>query len=123
MKLVDISKDDIDLYKAMFCDPVHMADLGGPQPEDKVPGILERQIDHVSQGKGWVFKIVPELNDFKGREVPEGAIDWTHGVGTICIWVGEYKDQPVTEIGWGVIPAFQHRGLATKALTMMLDLA
>ncbi|RYG99329.1 N-acetyltransferase [archaeon] len=123
MKLKEICIDDLDLYKAMFCDPVHMADLGGPQPEEKVPGILERQVNALVSGKGWIYKIVPEIEDWNGSNIPRSNIDWTRGVGTICIWSGEYKDQPATEIGWGVLPAYQHRGFATKALTALLDLA
>lgn len=36
MKLVPVSNDDLALFESMFCDPVHMADLGGPQPVEQV---------------------------------------------------------------------------------------
>ena len=36
MKLVPVSTDDLTLFESMFCDPKHMADLGGVQPREKV---------------------------------------------------------------------------------------
>jgi len=38
MKLEPIRDDesDRDLFERMFCDPIHMKDLGGPQPREKV---------------------------------------------------------------------------------------
>jgi hypothetical protein len=36
MKLVPVSTDDLPLYVSCFCDEKHMAELGGPQPEEKV---------------------------------------------------------------------------------------
>lgn len=37
MKLVPVSLEDLELYESCFCDPDHMADLGGVQPREKVP--------------------------------------------------------------------------------------
>ena len=36
MKLVPVSNDDLELYVTMFCDELHMAELGGVQPKEKV---------------------------------------------------------------------------------------
>jgi hypothetical protein len=38
MKLEPIRDDesDRDLFEQMFCDPIHMKDLGGAQPREKV---------------------------------------------------------------------------------------
>lgn len=36
MKLVPINDQDLLLFESMFCDPIHMLDLGGVQPKEKV---------------------------------------------------------------------------------------
>jgi hypothetical protein len=46
MKLVPVSKDDLALYESMFCDPVHMADLGGVQPREKVGQCIVDRFSH-----------------------------------------------------------------------------
>eukprot|EP01039_Chlorochromonas_danica_P002058 gene2058-2246_t len=129
MKLVPVSFDDLPLYKAMFCDPVHMEELGGVQPEEKVPSILERQVSVMETGKGWVYKIVPDKNDWRDPScelcttVDKNSISWVNGVGTVCLWRGSHKDEDITEIGWGVIPKYQSQGFASLALGMLLDMA
>lgn len=81
--------------------------MGGPQPKEKIPKILETQLRCVSSGKGWVFKIISKLHQ--------------EAVGTICIFGGFYKDEEITEIGWGVAPKFQRNGYGTKAVAQILS--
>lgn len=99
-----------------------MAELGGVQPHEKIPGILARQIACNEKDSGWVFKMVPTFED-----VNEGEFDADPelllGVGTVCIWTGEYKGQDVTEMGWGVLTKYQNRGFATKGVRLMLEKA
>lgn len=42
--LVDINRSDILLYEQMFCDPQHMAELGGAQSKEDALKNLERQL-------------------------------------------------------------------------------
>lgn len=134
MRLVPVSNDDVVLYKAMFCNPVHMADLGGCHSEEKAVAILEKQSNFMASDKGWVFKIVPDEDDWKGnvptepdpngsQEYFEHELRWENGVGTVCLWTGEYKDNDVTEIGWGIAPKYQGHGFGTQAVKMLLDKA
>lgn len=102
IELRDISLDDLALYESMFCDPVHMAELGGPQPKEKVSKILENQVNGVAKGSCWVYKIV--------------SVESGDGVGTVCLWNGSYKEQDVVEIGWGVMPKYQGRGFGSLAV-------
>ena len=106
--LVNINENDTLLYEHMFCDPQHMAELGGAQSKDDALKNLERQLRCVESGKGWVYKIVPH--------------DVGRAVGTICVWESfwEEKEQEIAEMGWGVLPAYQSRGYATKAVESIL---
>lgn len=122
MKLVPISLSDLPLYEKSFGDPVYMAELGGIQPPDKIPGILARQVACNEKDSGWVLKMVPTEED-----VEEGELDrdpeLSLGVGTVCVWGGEFQGEPCTEMGWGVITKYQNRGFATKGVRLMLEKA
>jgi RimJ/RimL family protein N-acetyltransferase len=44
--------------------------------------------------------------------------------GNVALWShDEGGGEPVTEIGWMVLPEFQERGLAKRAVRMLLELA
>src|SRR5262249_22661543 len=44
--------------------------------------------------------------------------------GSVALWSHEQDSgEPVTEIGWMVLPEFQGRGLAKRAVRMLLELA
>lgn len=128
----------------MFCDEEHMAELGGAHPVEKVhlslsvytleyiitncsssfqvPSILEKQLSFVNSGKGWTFKVVPEQEDLP----VDGSLsleDVSKGVGTVCIWEGSVDDAPATEMGWGIATPFQRCRFATKAITLLLEMA
>lgn len=79
-------------------------------------------MNYMQSGKGWVYKIVPEPDD-----LPDGtslqAKDIQGGVGTCGLWFGSWKDEPVTEICWGVAPKFQGNKFAKKAINMLLSMA
>jgi RimJ/RimL family protein N-acetyltransferase len=76
----------------------------------------------MASDRGWVYKIVPDLED-----IPEGSTlnpdEVSSGVGTIGIWTGEWKDQPATEMCWGVAPKFQGNKFASKAVKLILEKA
>jgi hypothetical protein len=129
MKLIPVTLEDLTLYEAMFGDAEYMKDLGGVQPMEKIPGILERQARCMSSDKGWVLKIIVEAQDWNvdkngpfptsnehhswnlstGNKVTESneEVDVVHGiaVGTVCIWTGydEKRDVEISEIGWGYL--------------------
>jgi RimJ/RimL family protein N-acetyltransferase len=107
MELHELSMDDLPLYEKLQCDPVMMAELGGPRAKEDMPGVLQNTINYVETGRGWAYKIVSEGT----------------GAGSIGIWESDWDGQPINEIGWMVLPDFQGRGLASQAVRAMLDKA
>jgi RimJ/RimL family protein N-acetyltransferase len=144
MKLVPLSNEDIDLYIEMFSDPVYMVDLGGPQPLEKIPRILEKQIQCNNSKTGLVLKIVPEEDDWQiakqrweartsGENVegktffayndPDNRTKWMKGIGSLCLWKGEHNGQSINEIGYGVLPTYQNYGFTSTAVKLLLEIA
>lgn len=110
MELRPISNDDLSLYESFYCDPQMMAHLGGPWLRERMPQKLRRDVETVESGRAWVFKIIPNE-------------DSDEAAGSVCIWENSFRGQSINEIGWMILPAFQGRGLATKAVRAILDKA
>lgn len=47
--------------------------------------------------------------------------DTTRAVGSIGHWKTEWRDEPALETGWFVVPAAQGRGIASRALRLLID--
>ncbi|MGN9767677.1 GNAT family N-acetyltransferase [Micromonospora sp. SD12] len=105
LRLRDVQPGDLDAYVRLRCDPVVMAELGGPQPRERVSAQLRRDLETVRDGSAWIKMIVPA----GGTEV----------AGTVTV----YAHGGISEIGWMVAPEFQGRGLAGRAVRAVLDLA
>ena len=93
------SEGDRTLLEKLLGDPEMMAHLGGPESEEQIRKRHQRYLqlsetDHM-------FRVV--LNSTS--EV----------VGSIGYWEKNWRDQLVYETGWHILPAYQGRGLATKA--------
>lgn len=110
MELRPVTSDDLPLYEAIYCDPAMMTHLGGPLPSENVPRILDNVLRSIERDEAWVFKIILE------DESDQIA-------GSISLWRHDEGVERINEIGWTVLPAFQGRGLATKALRAVLDMA
>ncbi len=110
MHLVNISLDDLPLYESIRCDPQMMMELGGPQPREGLPQKLRHDVESVEKGQDWNFKIIPDEDS--GR-----------AAGQVCIWEHSWRGETINEIGWIILPPFQGRGLATKAVLAILDKA
>lgn len=108
MELVLYGDDDLGLTEAIETDPAVMKELGGPVAREKIPAIHRRRVEAVAKGAWW-FKIVPE---------PAGG-----AAGTVGIWEHEWRGERVHEMGWMVLPAFQRRGLAGAAASLLLERA
>jgi RimJ/RimL family protein N-acetyltransferase len=109
--LRDVLPEDLDAYVRMRCDPAMMAELGGPQPAERMPAQLRRDLETVRDGSAWVKMIVA------GEEAGDGAQGQVAGVVTL------YSHEDIAEIGWMVLPAFQGRGLAGRAVRAVLGQA
>ncbi|MEV4441135.1 GNAT family N-acetyltransferase [Streptomyces sp. NPDC049577] len=108
MQLRDVSPDDADAYVRMRCDPVMMAGLGGPLPREGMADKVRRDAEQAAADLAWIKMIVPD------PAVP-GVV-----AGTVTLWSHEIDDGSISEIGWMVLPEFQGRGLAKRAVRVLL---
>lgn len=89
---------DLPLLEQLLGDPATMEHLGGPESLEQIRKRHQRYLrlpetDHM-------FTIV--LNN-------------SECVGNIGYWKKRWRDLDVFETGWHILPAYQGRGLATKA--------
>src|SRR5436190_727845 len=110
MELRPITADDLALYEAVHCDPLMMEHLGGPLPREGLAAKLRRDVATTEADETWVLKVIPD---------PASGI----AAGTISVWDHEVAGEPVTEMGWMILPDFQGRGLGTQAVSAVLDRA
>jgi len=111
VRLRDVELADVDAYVRMQCDPVMMADLGGPLPREGVEDKVARDVRAVAADADWIKMIVPD----------DAAADVV--AGNVVMWSHDEDGEPMSEIGWMVLPEFQGRGLGKLAVRMLLDLA
>jgi RimJ/RimL family protein N-acetyltransferase len=93
---------DFALTAALETDPEVMRELGGPLDEVRLPDTHRRRL-----ADPWWFTIVVDA---------EGP-----GVGSIGVWEAEHDGTTIHETGWMVLPAFQGRGIASQALTLLIE--
>ncbi len=101
-------RDDLDLMRGLLGDPAMTMHLGGPESPEQLRSRLQRYVT-MSPAAGRVFVITAG---------PAGE-----PAGSIVFWAHPIRDEPALEIGWSVLPAFQGRGIATRATTRCLRIA
>ena len=111
LRLRNVELGDVDAYVRMRCDPAMMAELGGPLPREGIEDKVARDVRAAAAGTDWIKMIVP------GENAPEVV------AGSVVLWSHDEDSEPVSEIGWMVLPEFQGRGLARQAVRMLLELA
>lgn len=94
--------DDRALLGALLGDPLMTEHLGGPESEAKLD---QRQARY-------------ETDPRQHRIRLEGV---DGGVGFVGYWDREWRGETVWEVGWGVRPEFQGRGLATAGMRLLLE--
>ena len=99
------SEGDLPLLEKLLGDPDMMAHLGGPETPEQIFQRHQRYLqlpetDHM-------FKVIWEPN--------------AEAVGNVGYWMKNWRDQPVYETGWLVLPAYQGHGIATKATGIVLE--
>ena len=102
-----LTLEDHDLYERVYTDPAMWAELGGVPVQDMADK-LERDVRLVEEDRHWVFVI----------HTDEGE-----PAGTVAVWDHEWNGETIDEIGWMVLPEFQGRGLASKAVDATLERA
>jgi RimJ/RimL family protein N-acetyltransferase len=103
MRLRDVRLGDVEAYVRMRCDPVMMAELGGPLPRDGIAAKVSADVAAAVADTAWIKMIVEDCTV----------------AGTVTVW--SHDDE--SEIGWMVLPEFQGRGLAKAAVRRLLDRA
>nr|WP_203672450.1 MULTISPECIES: GNAT family N-acetyltransferase [unclassified Streptomyces] len=107
----NVSPADVDVYVRMRCDPVMMADLGGPLPREEMADKVRRDAEQAAADHAWIKMIVPD------PARPEMV------AGTVTLWSHNAEDGPISEIGWMVLPQFQGKGLGKRAVRAVLEQA
>ncbi|MET8545438.1 GNAT family N-acetyltransferase [Kitasatospora sp. NPDC004799] len=111
MRLREVRAGDVEAYVRMRCDPVMMAELGGPLPRAVVEARLRKDLALTAADSSWIRMIVPD-----------GAVD-DEAAGIVTLWSDQEDGETVSEIGWMVLPEHQGRGLAKAAVRLVLDAA
>ncbi|MCM2518293.1 GNAT family N-acetyltransferase [Streptomyces griseoincarnatus] len=111
MLLRDVEYGDVDAYVRMRCDPVMMAELGGPLPCEGMEAKVQRDVQRVAADTDWTKMIVPD----------EAELDVV--AGTVTLWPHDADGERISEIGWMVLPEYQGRGLAKQGVRTLLELA
>ncbi|MFF3511284.1 GNAT family N-acetyltransferase [Streptomyces sp. NPDC002573] len=111
MQLRNVTPDDVDAYVRMRCDPVMMAELGGPLPREPMPDKVRRDAVEAAADVSWIKMIVPD------PDTPDVV------AGSVTIWSHNTGEGPVSEIGWMILPQFQGRGLGKRAAWTLLEQA
>ena len=111
MRLRDVEPGDVGAYVRMRCDPVMMAELGGPLPREGMAAKVARDVQQAATEAAWIKMIIPEGS-------APGVV-----AGSVALWSHEDSGTAMSEIGWMVLPDFQGRGIATTAVRMLLALA
>jgi RimJ/RimL family protein N-acetyltransferase len=102
VRLARYADSDFALTEALETDPVVMRELGGPIDQGRLSESHARRVEDP-----WYFTIVPD---------PSGP-----AVGTIGIWEKALDGLTIHETGWMVLPESQGRGIATRALGLLIE--
>ncbi|HEX5038817.1 MAG TPA: GNAT family protein [Candidatus Limnocylindria bacterium] len=109
IELALLRPEDEWLTAALETDPAMMIHLGGPSDPERIPDIHARRLQGIERGDTWYFTI---------RLGPNGPL-----VGGVCVWHEAHHPPGTSEAGWGVLPAYQGRGIASAALRELIRLA
>ncbi|MBM0207446.1 GNAT family N-acetyltransferase [Micromonospora sp. STR1s_5] len=100
-------EDDLDLLRQLNS-PETRKHTGGPETDEQVLARHDRYVHFSGTEQGCMFTLV----------LPDGA-----RAGSVGYWAREWREQPVYELGWAVLPAYRGRGLATAAVRAVVDVA
>jgi RimJ/RimL family protein N-acetyltransferase len=108
MELLPYTDEHRSLTEALELDPEVMKELGGPADPDDLERVHRMRVETVARGE-WYFVIVPEQSG--------------PPVGAIGVWESTLAGAKVDEVGWMVLPSFQGRGIASGALSLLIERA
>jgi RimJ/RimL family protein N-acetyltransferase len=103
------AEGDLPILEQTLGDPQMTKYLGGPESHEKLVERQEKYERLADSGEGRMFKIID--------------IDTGEAVGSVGYWDKDWGEEPVYEIGWMVMPAFQGRGIASAATAQTIAAA
>ena len=107
VRLEPWAEDGLDLLRRTNT-PEMTDNLGGPETEAQLLARHGRYLA-LKGDDGQMFRVVL---------LPEGEV-----VGSVGFWARDWRDEPVFETGYGIVPEFQGRGLAVAALKAVVEAA
>lgn len=133
VRLEPWAETDLGLLRAMNA-PELMSHLGGPETEEQLRLRHQRYValSNAGQDKGRMFRIVLLPDTGGEREAagpgeargPAGAVSGLAAtVGTIGFWENVWQGHQIYESGWGLLAAFQGRGIAAAAAAAVIECA
>ena len=105
--LRDWEDGDLPLLQASLGDPAMTRYLGGPESPEQIGARHQRYVALAGTGTGHMLVILV------GRE--------QEAAGSVGFWDKEWQDELVYEMGWSVLPAYQGRGIATRATILGIE--
>jgi len=108
VRLVPWTEDDFALLVRLNA-PEMTEHLGGPETLEQLERRHLRYIAAAGSDSAHILKAMLE---------PEGV-----PVGGVNFWDREWNGEEVYEMGWGVLPEFQGRGIASAAVAQAVELA
>jgi RimJ/RimL family protein N-acetyltransferase len=100
---------DLPLLEKLLGDPAMTQHIGGPETPEKLTERQARYERTPQPGTGRQFKIVHSKTG--------------EGVGWVGYWQRTWRDEPIYEIGWSVLIAFQGLGIGSSATAQALAVA
>lgn len=98
------STDDLPLLRRANT-PEMTTHLNGPETDEQVQKRQERYLQLTASGEARIFAILTAGEP----------------VGSIAYWQMEWHDEPAFETGWFVLPEAQGRGIASRALALVIE--
>lgn len=101
------SEGDLPLLQRLLGDPEMTAHLGGPESKEQILRRHKRYLRLPAEGTDHMFKVIwgPD----------------SEGVGSVGYWRKTWRESPVYEMGWLILPEYQGRGIATKAAAAVIE--
>ena len=90
-------------------EPAMTEHVGGPETEEKLLDRHRRYLAAADSDSVYVSKIV-----VGAEATPAGSVNF---------WDRVWHDEPVYEMGWGILPEYQGKGLATRAVLLAVEKA
>jgi len=102
-----MTAEDVELRLRTQTDPLMMAELGGPRSPEDIERAHAKALALAAEGRCWSLKVVVDGST----------------VGCVDVFESSHEGETIHEIGWMVLPEFQGRGLAGRAVQAVLERA